>query len=215
MKLKFLKTALVSLALSVSSLANAGLIEQRDWLATDDMVYVEDTGLEWLNINYSVGSTYNSLSSRLAVNGDLEGFRIATTDEVYNMFSAFGLDNLSYLYSGTPTANDQILADYFIASLGEGISQWNTYYYGSINLAYNTTTGKYDRKGLYYYNNQANLYNETFPEACCNGYSANQSNPYQGVYLVKNATSVPEPSTLAILALGMIGLASRRFKKQS
>jgi hypothetical protein len=28
-------------------------------------------------------------------------------------------------------------------------------------------------------------------------------------------TSVPEPSTLAILALGMIGLASRRFKKQS
>jgi hypothetical protein len=26
---------------------------------------------------------------------------------------------------------------------------------------------------------------------------------------------VPEPSTLAIFALGMIGLASRRFKKQS
>jgi len=29
------------------------------------------------------------------------------------------------------------------------------------------------------------------------------------------ATAVPEPSTLAIFALGMIGLASRRFKKQS
>jgi hypothetical protein len=28
-------------------------------------------------------------------------------------------------------------------------------------------------------------------------------------------TDVPEPSTLAIFALGMIGLASRRFKKQS
>ena len=27
--------------------------------------------------------------------------------------------------------------------------------------------------------------------------------------------AVPEPSTLAIFALGMIGLASRRFKKQS
>jgi hypothetical protein len=32
---------------------------------------------------------------------------------------------------------------------------------------------------------------------------------------VKALTSVPEPSTLAIFALGMIGLASRRFKKQS
>lgn len=29
------------------------------------------------------------------------------------------------------------------------------------------------------------------------------------------STAVPEPSTLAIFALGMIGLASRRFKKQS
>jgi hypothetical protein len=30
-----------------------------------------------------------------------------------------------------------------------------------------------------------------------------------------STSSVPEPSTLAIFALGMIGLASRRFKKQS
>jgi len=30
-----------------------------------------------------------------------------------------------------------------------------------------------------------------------------------------SATDVPEPSTLAIFALGMMGLASRRFKKQS
>jgi hypothetical protein len=33
--------------------------------------------------------------------------------------------------------------------------------------------------------------------------------------LLLRATDVPEPSTLAIFALGMIGLASRRFKKQS
>ncbi|MDO6447576.1 PEP-CTERM sorting domain-containing protein, partial [Colwellia sp. 1_MG-2023] len=32
---------------------------------------------------------------------------------------------------------------------------------------------------------------------------------------VTKSTDVPEPSTLAIFALGMIGLASRRFKKQS
>ncbi|MCJ8318134.1 MAG: PEP-CTERM sorting domain-containing protein [Colwellia sp.] len=35
------------------------------------------------------------------------------------------------------------------------------------------------------------------------------------VWLTTNATDVPEPSTLAIFALGMIGLASSRFKKQS
>jgi len=39
-----------------------------------------------------------------------------------------------------------------------------------------------------------------------------QSSPEQWSY---RAATVPEPSTLAIFALGMIGLASRRFKKQS
>jgi hypothetical protein len=33
--------------------------------------------------------------------------------------------------------------------------------------------------------------------------------------ILLNSAQVPEPSTLAIFALGMIGLASRRFKKQS
>ena len=36
-----------------------------------------------------------------------------------------------------------------------------------------------------------------------------------GFVLYNDAVNVPEPSTLAIFALGMIGLASRRFKKQS
>ncbi len=35
------------------------------------------------------------------------------------------------------------------------------------------------------------------------------------MFMVMKTVTVPEPSTLAIFALGMIGLASRRFKKQS
>jgi len=38
---------------------------------------------------------------------------------------------------------------------------------------------------------------------------------YDDILFASKRTEVPEPSTLAIFALGMIGLASRRFKKQS
>jgi hypothetical protein len=37
----------------------------------------------------------------------------------------------------------------------------------------------------------------------------------QGYLIGTSVTEVPEPSTLAILALGLMGLASRRFKKKS
>jgi len=44
--------------------------------------------------------------------------------------------------------------------------------------------------------------------------------PASNIYIASvveynNSVDVPEPSTLAIFALGMMGLASRRFKKQA
>lgn len=38
--------------------------------------------------------------------------------------------------------------------------------------------------------------------------------PATNIFQVVSVASVPEPSTLAIFALGIMGLASRRFKKQ-
>ena len=38
---------------------------------------------------------------------------------------------------------------------------------------------------------------------------------FDNVAIVAETTSVPEPSTIAIFALGMMGLAARRFKKKS
>jgi hypothetical protein len=43
--------------------------------------------------------------------------------------------------------------------------------------------------------------------------TANAFTAFDNVSFV-DAAEVPEPSTLAIFALGLMGLASRRFKKQ-
>lgn len=51
-----------------------------------------------------------------------------------------------------------------------------------------------------------------FPDGnCCTAYAISEIH----IMGQRQNTVVPEPSTLTIFALGMIGLASRRFKKQS
>jgi len=48
-----------------------------------------------------------------------------------------------------------------------------------------------------------------------NSYSIGEFQAFGSLAVNRQSTSVPEPSTFAIFALGMIGLTSRRFKKQS
>lgn len=51
-----------------------------------------------------------------------------------------------------------------------------------------------------------------------NGSFSTSTQNFTGFVMIKDdtqSTDVPEPSTLAIFTLGMIGLVSRRFKKQS
>jgi hypothetical protein len=61
----------------------------------------------------------------------------------------------------------------------------------------------YDRSVIYYFDDAMPLYKDSLGGGFSNASS----------FLIK-VTDVPEPSTLAIFALGLIGLASRRFKKQ-
>ncbi len=63
--------------------------------------------------------------------------------------------------------------------------------------------------GLFTEDAGVNMNLDTYNDSIPTGYI----NPMLGSLLVRRV-EVPEPSTLAVLALGMIGLASRRFKKQ-
>lgn len=46
-------------------------------------------------------------------------------------------------------------------------------------------------------------------------HSQTYTNDFVGVARTSGVPAIPEPSTLAIFAIGMLGLVSRRFKKQS
>ena len=66
---------------------------------TDDT----STGLEWLNVSFAVGQSYNHVSGQMGPHGEYAGFRYATIAEITKLFTDAGLHPIS---SGPPTAGD-------------------------------------------------------------------------------------------------------------
>jgi hypothetical protein len=215
MKFKFLKavtTASIMATCTFAGVANATVItelSERDWINAGDkaITYDSSTGLEWLDLTQTLGNSILATEQE-SFYGE---FRWATHLEIENIFDAV-LNGTGHRSSNSAVVKSR--ASVFVSMLGQtqgwevaqGVSR------GSVS-----STGKY---GLGYVYNSSNSANVADPSSnCCwNDSTGHQS---VGSWLVKEASgaapasTVNEPATLAIFALGMIGLASRRFKKQS
>jgi len=237
MKLKFLLAAVAGLILSVCNVANAGLITENGHTLDTNTNIITGNSLEWLSWDVTRG-----LSIEAALNNySSQGWTLASNTQMADLFNGWQFASQSLLHFGTDErteyddgvgadANDALVGSFhrlfgeIVEStfIGNHPRHLSLAMYGSDlngNGIYNHAVVSYydyrlvpkvdpwDRD----YQVSASLF-EDFGSKW--GYSS--VNPTYGVALVRAAssTSVPEPSTLAIFALGIMGLASRRFKKQ-
>ena len=215
MKLKFLQVALASLMLSVCNLANAGLIG----------VDLNSDANNWASLNsngWTLGYKFNTVAET-EISGlgfwDLDGI---FGDSTVTLWDSNGVV-LGTLNTGSSAVESDVTGNGFGAWYFMSLSQ-------NINLGVGTyTVGSYGTSGreaswatnidvgtlaiapTIEYVNTAELSG--------NGYAANNYWPsYSGFFggniMIADTQDVPEPSTLAIFALGIMGLAARRFKKQ-
>jgi len=97
--------SLTSLGLSVSSV-NAALTSI-DWLSTgDDLLTVDDNGLQWLDLSQTVNQSFIDVDAQLVAGGTFEGFRYATTAELAGLWSSAGGD--AAFYNGWSTQNNGV-----------------------------------------------------------------------------------------------------------
>lgn len=76
------------------------------------------TGLEWLDISFTVGLSYNDVAVEFGPGGDFEGFAHATLAQVDALFLNAGFT----ITDGTLRNEDIPAANHFIAFLGESAS---------------------------------------------------------------------------------------------
>ena len=221
MKFRFLSAAFTIIMMSVSSFtASAGLIVGSH--TTDLGKNVNLGGLEWHTWHDLTNISRTTMLSEMQSGGLYDGWRYAKKSDFNLLF-----DSLWGEEEGSHAANidrSNWLNNNFgstqMTSLNGDVSYGFWIAYGSIDEVGSSDTAFF---GLYSIDQQINGSKGVFSRNLGVGGGYDFTNifnddigngPIQTHALVR-VSQVPEPSTLAIFALGLMGLASRRFKKQS
>jgi hypothetical protein len=196
--MKMIKTAFVGFVLFASSLANAGLID----LTPSESAYTTVNGLDWLD-----WSATDNMSNSSALSA-YSGWRLATVAEAKSLMSlafanvVYDSENIARL-NGSYSSNFNAFASLFGITC---TTCGNTGVYAQVSGIGLVGTRYLNSNSIYAFNGYLS-----------SKYNGNIAQHHAGIALVRSATlasvEVPEPSTFAIFALGIMGLASRRFKK--
>jgi hypothetical protein len=191
----------VLFACLLSPTANATLIS-RDWQFAGDNGLTLDTAthLEWLDLTYTSNQSYSDVLSQLALGGTFAGFRYATVGDVTTLFEDAGIPDVGGTSAGNYAPVNELLGQVGrLVSLAGGA--WS-----------HAITGTSAGTDLQYYSNlQLTLGRPPFigtaqPQA--GTIATDSAVPESGSWLVR---TVPEPSTLLLLALGLLLVACREW----
>jgi hypothetical protein len=229
MNLKMLKAALVGLVLSVSGFANAGLIPvgiQNDTSVSSILndgwsyLYRENVGLT-SNISDVFGNLSNNDWIIVAGIRNSDDMVLAHAAITWGEFSMYTTQNQTHTFNG---------ADWYyngnsmgFTAIGDAINQTSadtsSFVNGNQGLSIHTNyiSGSHGQSS---FNSQSSAVSPTLFGSgyrVGSAYVGNSGTEHDFAFFVMNSdpATVPEPSTLAIFALGVMGLAARRFKKQS
>jgi hypothetical protein len=204
MKFKFLKAAILGITVTLSNFANAGLITT---------TFAGGNGQSGNMFDLTIAN------NSLLLTGMDVNINDTTNIEIYTRIGGYsGFENNAAAWNLMDAAS----------VIGNGANTASIFDFNNFVLAANTTYGIYvtTRTGEMNYTNGSNSYsNSDLTLSAGIGKQYNSDTNFSGITFSPRTwngtvrydvlTSVPEPSTLAIFALGLMGLASRRFKKQS
>jgi len=215
MKFKFLK-ALVVIALGgLATISSAGVITN----TSNDSFIDSNTGLEWMD--FGVNNSYSPDQVKGLLSTTYAGWNLATESQVLTLANnAFNVSDANYTNNSSGTT--------YASFSGSNYANWSTIEAMGLNVVYGTDsqTGSPYGYSLGWFDDTTGSLSYLYVTSSNGGsYSGNiygrntnmsnygsETSTYYGTLLVK---SVPEPATLSLFGLGLIGLGFARRQKKS
>ena len=214
--LSFLRFLPLLFALTfLSNTAKAGLIVDNDGYITDSI-----TGYDWLDTSFTLGLSYNEVLSEIS-SGSLQGWSVASYAEVIDLLLHANNNSPFLLPSENGLTVEGIWSESissfidFTKIIGEGWSEEGVH---GFMLGYvSDLGGSYLLESTWQRSVQigyhANEDGKGFLRDASGGYAPFVSNPFISTWIVKRGVEVPEPPTLALLALSLLIFRVRRQVK--
>lgn len=222
MKNKFLKGVFASFALAASGIANASIIPYGAQIDVSSTTVTDDWGWNecYVTPGNSRGIATSTVLSGCTGNSLMMGVRLVGSD-TYDLLGAASFETVTEwvnLQSGSVVLDNwENGLNWYFNDYSWGFTTGNEIFQRSADTNIDVNWGSennFNNVGLSWHTDPGvNLtagwrFNK-------GGTAINANNSYERVWLTANVQEVPEPSTVAIFALGLMGLASRKFKKQA
>jgi len=219
---RLLKGSSLAITLLCALPASAGFVHQ-DYKEVGDgkITLHEETGIEWLTLNETMGFSINAVSSMLGPGSKFDGWRLPTGEEVEALLSAalpLTFDNSTPDAPTIVTSISSVYANAWFEWMG--FIKANASFSHSLGM-YKATMNENDVlvSGVSKAFSSYNAYDDNKV-----GYSTSFTNPYYGVFLVRGgiaeqpstpggANDVPSPLPMPLLGLGAMLFAAWRGRR--
>ena len=217
---KFLMAGCVTLA---AASANAQFVTSDSQLGVDSIVTDTLSGASWLNLNFTLGLSFDTVALKLALNPAYADFRVATADEVNVIFHDAGFSSnipRGDITDPTRLAAGQSFADAFV---GVQVGPTTEMFHGRTTNASPIYTPPGEPPLYYFWGSgvsfdSSSMFASTSYDDITAGYSGS-AYPEIGTWLISRTAvaPVPEPSTYALMlaGLGALGFIARRRARPS